>query len=87
MIVPDPMREIDLLLLEEDMVHRKFESNARAKALQTVCVLLVLFSLAGVLVRELAHRGGGISLAPSQAVQQSGHGMATPDLHPNAQTP
>lgn len=84
MIVPDPMREIDLLLLEEDMV-LKFEPKPRAKALQAVCVLLVLFSLAGVLVRELAHRGEGIS--PSQAVQQSGHGLATPDLHPNAQTP
>jgi hypothetical protein len=62
-----------------------FDPNTKAKALQAACILLLLVSVAGVLVREFAH--GGVSPAPSQKVQQSDLGTATPDLHPNAQTP
>lgn len=63
-------------------------TNSKVKTLQTVCILLVVFSLVGVLVRELAPRTS-ISTSPSQPLQQSDHTgkTATPDLHPNAQTP
>ena len=37
----DPMREIDLLLLEELMMRRNCETSRSAVAVQTVCLTLV----------------------------------------------
>jgi hypothetical protein len=77
-----------MLILEDVTRHRMLDAKKRSKALQTVCMLLVLFSLVGVLAHELAHHVA-ISAALSQQMQQSSqpHSTATPDLHPNAQTP
>jgi hypothetical protein len=82
-------RAIDLLISEDATMYRKFVTNTSAKALQTACMLLVLFLLVGVLVHDLAHRSASSQATPSPMVQQSGHPRITapPDLHPNAQTP
>ena len=53
---PDPMREIDLLLMEEIMMRRNFPTDARARALQTLCLLKLLAALAGMFIHALTHR-------------------------------
>jgi hypothetical protein len=53
---PDPMREIDLLLMEEIMMRRNFPTDARARALQTLCMLVVLAAVTGMFIHALRHR-------------------------------
>ena len=53
---PDQMREIDLLLMEEIMMHRNFPTDARARALQTLCMLVVLAAVTGMFIHALTHR-------------------------------
>ena len=50
------MREIDLLLVEESMMRRDFPTDARARALQTLSMLVVLAALTAVFVHALTHR-------------------------------
>jgi hypothetical protein len=50
------MREIDSLLMEEIMMRRNYPTDARARGLQTLCMLMVLVALAGMLIHELTHR-------------------------------
>jgi hypothetical protein len=71
------------------MMHRKLGMHAKARPMQTACLLLVVFSTIGLLVHAFANGGVSIAAAPAQTEQQSGHprSAATPDLHPNAQTP
>lgn len=52
----DPMREIDLLLLEDIMMRRNFDTTARQRALQTGGILLVLASLIVVFIHALTHQ-------------------------------
>ena len=54
----DPMREIDLLLLEEIMMRRDFPIDARARALQTLCMLVVLAAVGGLFIHTLTHKEG-----------------------------
>jgi hypothetical protein len=86
---PDPPRESNLPKEADNTMHRKFDTNSRGNAQQSVGLLLVLFSLVGVLVHELAHRGVSTQPAPSSAGQQGEKPgeTATPQPHPNAQTP
>ena len=53
---PDPMREIDLLLVEDIMMRHNFPADARTRALQTGCMLLVLAALTGIFIHALRHR-------------------------------
>jgi hypothetical protein len=52
---PDPIREIDLLLMEDIMMRRNFPTDARAKVVQTLCMLVVLVALGGMFVHALTH--------------------------------
>jgi hypothetical protein len=52
---PDPMREIDLLLMEDIMMRRNFATDARAKVAKTLCMLVVLAALGGMFVHALTH--------------------------------
>jgi hypothetical protein len=53
---PDPMRDIDLLLLEDDMMRRYVETDRRARVVQTMCMLLVLTACLGMFVHALSQR-------------------------------
>ena len=53
---PDPMREIDLLLMEDIMMCRNFPTDTRAKVAQTLCMLAVLAALGGMFVHALTHK-------------------------------
>jgi hypothetical protein len=50
------MRQIDLLLREAIMMHRNFPTDSRARALQTLCMLLVLATLSGMFIHALTHK-------------------------------
>ena len=50
------MRQFDLLLMEDIMMRRNFPTDARARALQTLCMLLVLAAVTGMLIHALTHR-------------------------------
>jgi hypothetical protein len=53
----DSMREIDLILVEDDMMMRRYaETDRRARALQTMCMLLMLTALLGMFVHALSQR-------------------------------
>jgi hypothetical protein len=51
----DPMREIDLLLLEDAMTRGDFDTNASARAAQTACLLLVLAILTVIFTYALTN--------------------------------
>jgi hypothetical protein len=53
---PDPMREIDVLLTEEIMMRRNFPTDVRARALQTLCMLVLLAALTGMFIHAVTHR-------------------------------
>ena len=52
----DPMREIDLLLLEDIMMRRDVPIDARARALQTLCMLVVLAAVGGLFIHTFTHK-------------------------------
>jgi hypothetical protein len=52
----DPMREIDLLVLEDLMMRRNFEINRTAVAAQTACLTLVGLSFFAAFFYALTHR-------------------------------
>ena len=51
----DPMRELDLLLLEDIMMRRHFQPTKTAMALQTTCMLLVLLGVGVMFAHTLLH--------------------------------
>jgi hypothetical protein len=57
---PDPMREIDLLLLEDDMTRRDVEIDTRSRVAQTVALLLVATFFLGILVHSLTRGDAGL---------------------------
>jgi len=57
---PDPMREIDLLLLEDDMTRRDVEIDTRSRVAQTVALVLVGTFFLGILVHSLTQRDAGL---------------------------
>jgi hypothetical protein len=60
---PDPMREIDLLLMEEIMLRRNFPKEARAiGALQTLCMLAVLAAATALFIHALGQRDATTSV-------------------------
>ena len=63
------MLEIDLLLLEDAMMRRNFETDSRAKALQTLCMLFVLTGLLGIFTHAVTQRDvASIAFLPSTTV-------------------
>jgi hypothetical protein len=67
---PDPMREIDLLLMEDIMMRRDFPTDARAKVAQTLCMLVVLATLGGMFVHALTHNDA-MSIVSAPALSSS----------------
>jgi hypothetical protein len=63
----DPMREIDLLILEELMMRHNFETNRTAVAAQTVCLTLVGLSFFAAFFYALTHRESVEAMLASQA--------------------
>jgi len=54
------MREIDLLLLEDDMTRRDVEIDTRSRVAQTVALLLVATFFLGILVHSLTRGDAGL---------------------------
>ena len=54
------MREIDLLLLEDDMTRRDVEIDTRSRVAQTVALLLVATFFLGILVHSLTQGDAGL---------------------------
>lgn len=52
---PDPIREIDLLLMEDIMMRRNFPTDGHAKLAQMLSMLVVLAVLGGIFVHALTH--------------------------------
>ena len=66
---PDPMREIDLLLLEDDMTRRDVEIDTRSRVAQTVALLLVATFFLGIFVHSLTRGDAGqVASLPSIGV-------------------
>jgi hypothetical protein len=61
---PDPMREIDQLLLEDLMMRRNFQPTKTAMALQTTCMLLVLLGVGVIFAYALRHPDVGAAATP-----------------------
>jgi hypothetical protein len=55
----DPMRELDLLLLEEMMMRRNFQPTRTATALQTMSMLLVLLGVGVIFAYALRNPDAG----------------------------
>jgi hypothetical protein len=73
----DPMREIDLLLLEEITMHRTIQPDVRATVLRTACMLLVLTGLLGLVIHAVTHRdAASMAAAPPLGELPSGIPMA-----------
>jgi hypothetical protein len=73
----DPMREIDLLLLEETTMHRTIRPDVRATVLGTACMLLVLTGLLGLVIHAVTHRdAASMASAPPLIELPSGIPMA-----------
>jgi hypothetical protein len=70
----DPMREIDLLLMEEIMNRRNFQTDARARALQTFCMLVMLAALMGIFIHAATHKDAA-SVVSVPALLESGGRM------------
>ena len=60
----DPMREIDLLLLEDAMRHRNLETNNTAIILQTAALALVGFLFCGMFVHSIMRPDTIVAAAP-----------------------
>jgi len=54
------MREIDLLLLEDDMTRRDVEIDTRSRVAQTVAMLLVGTFFLGIFVHSLIQKDAGL---------------------------
>lgn len=64
--VTDPMREVDLLLLEDLVMRRTFEPTKSEKALKATCMFLVLLSVGVVFAHALKQPDvGALSLQPA----------------------
>ena len=65
------MREIDLLLLEDLLMHRQLHPKpdlpARTRALQAGCLLLVIACLGVVFTHSLTHGNAVVAAVPQQA--------------------
>lgn len=68
----DPMRQIDLLLLEDAMRRGVIDTNATARSLQLAALLLVGACVLLVLVHDLAHRNASISAPPEKTSARPG---------------
>lgn len=68
---PDPMREIDLLLLEDITMRRNFQPTRTATVLQITCMLLVLLGVGAIFAYSLRHPEVGTA-ATSQVRDPSG---------------
>jgi hypothetical protein len=67
----DPMREIDLILLEDVMRRYPVEINATAKLFQIGGLVLVLLMVAGILVHDIVHHDpSATARAPATQTQQ-----------------
>ena len=67
----DPMREIDLILLEDVMRRYPVEVNAAAKLFQIGGLVLVLLMVAGILVHDIVHHDpSATARAPATQTQQ-----------------
>lgn len=60
----DPMREIDLLLLEEITLPRTIQIGVRARVLRAACMLFVLMGLLGLVIHGVTHRDAA-SIVPA----------------------
>jgi|RhiMethySRZTD1v2_1073278.scaffolds.fasta_scaffold3543544_1 hypothetical protein len=67
----DPMRELDLLLLEELMMRRDLQPTRTATVLQTLSMLLVLLGVGAIFVYALRHPSTGTAATfPAQGPEQ-----------------
>lgn len=64
----DPMREIDLILLEDVMRQGAIATNATARSFQMAALLLVGACVLFVLVHDLAYSNTSISAPPAMKV-------------------
>ena len=53
---PDPMREVDLLLLEDAMMHPNVETNSTAVIARTACMVVVALFFFAAFLYALTHR-------------------------------
>jgi hypothetical protein len=68
----DPMRELDLLLLEDLMMRRNFQPTRTATALQTTSMLLVLLGVGVIFAYALRNPDAGTA-----ATSQTGDASST----------
>jgi hypothetical protein len=72
----DPMREIDLLLLEDimTMTRRNFETNNHALAFQTAALSAVVLLLCGIVLHSVARPAATVAaVMPAEIGTSIGH--------------
>ena len=65
----DPMREVDLLLLEDALMHRNVDTNGTAVAARTACMTIVGLLFFAAFLYSLTHRETVV--AATSRLQQS----------------
>ena len=70
----DPMREIDLMLLEGVMQQRNFASGAQARRIQTAALLIVLTAMVAILAHAVVAGERSVTAAVHEPTQDIGIG-------------
>ena len=76
----DPMREIDLILLEDVMRQGAIETNAWARSFQLAALLIVGGCVLFVLVHDLTHSNTSISAPPGMKIAGPAGSVQYPGL-------
>jgi hypothetical protein len=75
----DPMREVDLLLLEDIMMRRTLEPTKSEVALKTICMLLILLGVGVIFAHTLKHPDvGTVSLQPTDLSEVASFSVPVP---------
>jgi hypothetical protein len=59
----DPMREVDLILLEDALMRRSLETSRTAVGVQTACMTILALFLFGLFLYSVTHRESVVASA------------------------
>ena len=59
----DPMREVDLILLEDALMRQNLETSRTAVGVQTACMTILALFLFGLFLYSLTHREAVVASA------------------------
>jgi hypothetical protein len=78
----DPMREVDLLLLEDAMMRPNIATNRTAVVAQTACMTVVALFLFAAFLYALAHRQTVVAATSGLGLRPAGGPLPGQATHP-----